>query len=237
MRITIVGHSTVLIECGDTRLLSDPYFGTAGHLAYARVAPPAVARDDVGPLDGVLVSHGHWDHTDRRFFRALDHLVPVIVPSGASPLMLLKGARNIVPLPRWQSLKLGGMVVTAVPAAHIVRTNGYVVQNESICVYFAGDTFYRPFMAEIGRRFPIDVALLPVATYRIPMTMGEKGAVRATRDLKASTVIPIHLGVRPRSPLLRTGQTSEGFERRLRDAGIEVEVVHLADGRSWEAAA
>ena len=47
MRITLIGHSTVLLESGGTRLLTDPYFGTFGHLAYARVAPPAMARDEI----------------------------------------------------------------------------------------------------------------------------------------------------------------------------------------------
>ncbi len=234
MRITVIGHSTVLLESGGTRLLIDPYFGTFGHLAYARVAPPSMTRHEVGPLDGVLVSHGHWDHTDHRFLRALSPQIPVMVPSGTSLLMSLKGARNVVPMRRWESLRLGSLVVSAVPAAHIARTVGFVVQNEATCVYFAGDTFHRPFMAEIGRRFPIDVALLPVTTYRIPMTMGESGAVRAARDLRAAIVIPIHLGVQPRSPLMRTRQTPRGFELRLREAGLETAVVHLADGESWE---
>ena len=92
-------------------------------------------------------------------------------------------------------------------------------------------------MGEIGRRFAIDAALMPVTTYRVPMTMGEKGAVKAARDLGAKTVIPIHLGVQPRSPLMRTSHTWNGFEQRLRDAGLDTEVVHLAEGHHWELAA
>jgi L-ascorbate metabolism protein UlaG (beta-lactamase superfamily) len=234
MHLTLVGHSTVLIECGGTRLLTDPYFGTFGHIGYGRVAPPSIGRDEVGRLDGILVSHGHWDHTDRRFFRRLDPEVPVIVPSGTSLVMRAKGVRTPTPVKPWTSLKIGSAVITAVPAQHIARTVGYVVQTERACLYFAGDTFYRSFMAEIGRRFPIDVALMPVTTYRIPMTMGEGDAVAAARDLKALAVVPIHLGVRPRSFLLRTRQTPRGFERRLREAGLRTRVVHLAEGASWE---
>jgi L-ascorbate metabolism protein UlaG (beta-lactamase superfamily) len=111
---------------------------------------------------------------------------------------------------------------------------GWVVQTEDSCVYFAGDTYHRPFMAEIGRRFAIDVALMPVSTFRIPLTMGEKSAIKAARDLRAETVIPIHFGVQPRSPLLRTQQSPEGFERRLGQAGLDTRVLHITDGESWE---
>jgi L-ascorbate metabolism protein UlaG (beta-lactamase superfamily) len=224
----------VLLESAGTRLLTDPYFGTFGHIAYTRVAPPAIPRSEIGVLDGVLVSHGHWDHTDRRFFRELDAQVPVLVPSGTSLLFRLKGVRSAVSVKPWQSLRIGDLAVTAVPASHLARTVGFVIQNLDSCVYFAGDTFHRPFIAEIGRRFKIDVALMPVTTYRIPMTMGEKGAVKAVRDLRAPTVIPVHRGVRPRSPFLRSRQSSEGFAHRLREAGVRAEVVVLADGESWQ---
>jgi N-acyl-phosphatidylethanolamine-hydrolysing phospholipase D len=234
MRITMIGHSTVLLEGADARFVTDPYFGTFGNLAYARSRPPASKREDLGRIDGVLVSHGHWDHTDRRFFRSLDASIPVLVPAGTSALLKLKGARNVVPMRRWESRTIGAAEVTAVPATHIARTVGYILRMEGLSVYFAGDTYHRPFMADLGRRFHIDIALMPVTTYRIPMTMGERGAVAAVRDLRPSVVIPIHLGLQPRSPLLRTRQSPEGFERRLRAAGLDTEVVHLGEGEHWE---
>ncbi len=43
MRITMIGHSTALVEIGGRRILTDPYFGTWGNPAYARPTPPARA--------------------------------------------------------------------------------------------------------------------------------------------------------------------------------------------------
>ena len=66
MRVTMVGHSTVLFEGAGTRILTDPWFGTSGNLAYARLHPPAFRREELREIDGVLLSHGHWDHTEHR---------------------------------------------------------------------------------------------------------------------------------------------------------------------------
>ena len=61
-------------------------------------------------------------------------------------------------------------------------------------------------MAEIGLRFQPDVALLPVTTFRIPMTMGEESAVRAvlhysglTRHRMALRDGLVKLDLKPRS--------------------------------------
>ncbi len=233
MRIRLIGHSTVLFEMGGARLLTDPYFGTWGNPAYARVALPGVRREDVGPVDAVLLSHNHWDHTDRAYFRGLPDSVPVIAPRRSRWVTRLKGARTVVGVRAWESRTVEGVRVTAVPALHMATTVGFVLEAEDGTAYFAGDTYHRPFMSEVGERFRLDVALLPVTTYRIPMTMGERGAVKAVRELRAPCVIPIHLGLQPRSPLLRTRETPQGFAVRLAREGIEARVAILEPGGWW----
>ena len=64
MKVTMIGHSTVLIEAAGMKILTDPYFGTWGNLAYKRIAPPFKSREEMAAVDLVLVSHNHWDHTD-----------------------------------------------------------------------------------------------------------------------------------------------------------------------------
>jgi L-ascorbate metabolism protein UlaG (beta-lactamase superfamily) len=67
------------------------------------------------------------------------------------------------------------------------------------------------------------------------MTMGESGAVEAVKDLNPKTVIPIHLGLVPRSPLMRTKDSVEGFTTRLKSAGLSSEVIDLPAGESYSA--
>jgi L-ascorbate metabolism protein UlaG (beta-lactamase superfamily) len=233
MQITMIGHSTTLIETGGQRILTDPYFSAGGEIAYRRLAPPARKREELLDVQTVLVSHNHPDHVDGPFFRLLSKDVPVLGPRTTALLTRLQGARHVVGMRVWETRDLGGVKITAVPAIHWAIAIGFVLEGEGKRVYFAGDTFYGSFMAEIGRRFPLDVALIPVTTYRTPMTMGEQGAVRAVADLASRVVIPIHLGLQPRSPLLRTGQSAEGFARRLAESGSKAQVVLLKEGGSW----
>jgi L-ascorbate metabolism protein UlaG (beta-lactamase superfamily) len=234
MKVTMIGHSTVLIETGETRILTDPYFGSWGNPAYARIAPPFKTREELKGVDLVLVSHNHWDHTDHRFFRSLAASVPVVAPRAGAWLTRLKGAKNVVGVGKWEQKQFGAIRVTAVPASHVAITRGFVIEAEGKNVYFAGDTYYGGFMKEIGTRFMLDLALLPVTTFRIPMTMGENSAMRAVQALSPRTVIPIHLGIIPRFPLLRTNESPEGFRKRVQAAGLRTEVRILREGESWE---
>jgi L-ascorbate metabolism protein UlaG (beta-lactamase superfamily) len=193
-----------------------------------------MTREEVGPVDVVLVSHNHWDHTDRRYFGAVGREIPVLAPRRAAWVTRIKGARNVVGLKTWAAWAMGEVEVHAVPALHPATSIGYVIRSEGRTIYFAGDTYFRPFMAEIRNRFRPDVALMPVTTYRLPMTMGEKSAVKATLTLDVSGVIPIHLGIQPRSPLLRTRQSPEGFARRLKAVSPSTQVVILGEGESWD---
>jgi L-ascorbate metabolism protein UlaG (beta-lactamase superfamily) len=233
MKVTMIGHSTVLIETAGKKILTDPYFGTWGNIAYKRIAPPFKTREEMVNVDLVLVSHNHWDHMDSRYFRALADSVPVVAPRAAAWITRAKGAKNVIGLRRWEKRQFDSVAVTAVPALHIGLPGGFVIEAEGKSIYFAGDTYLGEFMTEIGAKFNLDLALMPVTTFRIPVTMGEKSAARAVEALRPQTVIPIHLGIAPRSPLLRTGQTPEGFSRHVRDAGLNSEVVILREGESW----
>ena len=67
------------------------------------------------------------------------------------------------------------------------------------------------------------------------MTMCELGgAARADKALSPKIVIPIHLGIVPRSPLLRTKDSPEGFSKRIQSAGAGTRMTVLREGTSLD---
>ena len=233
MRVTQIGHSTVLVESGDLRLIFDPFFGRFGNPAYRRTAPPARSREDCRDVDAVLISHAHFDHIDRPYLRALARTVPVYAPNSAAWWIALKCGRSVRGVTPWREIGVGSARIVPVPARHSAPAVGYVVAAEGKTIYFAGDTYAGSFMKEIGDRFEPDVCLMPVATFRIPMTMGNQGAVEAAQMIRPRTIIPIHLGIEPRMPLLRRPESAESFRRLAREERLPAAIVSLEPGESF----
>ena len=111
---------------------------------------------------------------------------------------------------------------------------GFVIEAEGKQIYFAGDTYFGGFMKEIAARFRLDLALMPVTTFRIPMTMGEKGAARAVEVLGPRTVIPIHLGIQPALAAAADWANSGGLQPACARGGIEDRGCDSARGRELD---
>jgi L-ascorbate metabolism protein UlaG (beta-lactamase superfamily) len=107
MRITHFGHSAVLVEVGDRRLLIDPgNFSDSWHSL----------RD----LDAILVTHQHPDHVDPGHVPALVEANPqarVYVEPQVVDKVPLAGAR---PLAAGSSVDLGGVTIAATGGPHAV---------------------------------------------------------------------------------------------------------------------
>ena len=60
--LSYIGHSTLLLELADARVLTDPVLGRG--IAHIRRTAPSPRLEDLAALDAVLVSHAHQDHLD-----------------------------------------------------------------------------------------------------------------------------------------------------------------------------
>src|SRR6202007_1938323 len=127
LRATWLGHSTVLIEIGGIRVLTDPVWGPrASPLALAgpqRLQAVPVTLREMPPVDMVVISHDHYDHLDYPTIRALAKTdVPFVTSLGVGAHLEGWGvpAARITELDWWESHQLpgGGVRVTAAPSQH-----------------------------------------------------------------------------------------------------------------------
>ncbi len=198
LRVTWLGHSTVLLEIDGLRILTDPFLRS--HLGPLRRHGPTPDVQRLGPIDAVLISHAHPDHFDRASLRSVLGDPLVVVPVGLEREVTRLGMRT-QSLAAGQRLMLAGVDVIAAPARHgrwprhpMVATLGFVVDGTS-SVYFAGDTSWFAGMGE--RVHGVDLALLPIGSWgpqRAPWHLGPVGAVRVALEIGARAVIPVHWG-------------------------------------------
>lgn len=228
----MIGHSTVLIEAAGEAILTDPYFGGNGK-HFVRTAVPAKKRESFKDVGTVLISHGHQDHMDEAFLRSLPENTTVIMPMKLVALAETWGGSPFSIQP-WKTVTISGLSITGVPAVHPGGGLGYIVSVEGKRIYFAGDTAYGEFMTEIGNKFKIDVALMPVTSFRVKVTMGEQDALKAAAALKPKVIIPIHLDIQPTMSILRSKETPEHFRQLVMQAHLETEVRILRNGESWQ---
>lgn len=218
--VTWIGHATFLIQTRELTLITDPQFaercGPFGWLGPKRVRPPAVPFADLPRIDGVLLSHDHYDHCDlptlRRLARRDDPLV--IAPLAHRRLLARAGVRRLVELDWWQEHAWADdrARVTLTPARHwsnrlsgrrnarlwggfFVRTSG------GRKVWFSGDTGYdAELFGEIRRRLGApDVAMIPIGAYEPRWFMATQHcnpaeAVRIHQDVGARMSVAMHWG-------------------------------------------
>ena len=197
MRFTYHGHATFsLFTDAGVRLLFDPYFDNNPKFEGT--------RKDVGSVDWVLASHGHFDH--------FEDAIPVLKSTGATFI----GTVELVSFAKTQGVeKIHGMNiggahefpfgrVKLTPALHGGQVEGdesgrfttapcgFLLEIDGRRIYYSGDTALITDMQLL--RGKVDVAILPIGDN---FTMGPDDALRAVKLLGPKKVLPIHYDTWP----------------------------------------
>jgi L-ascorbate metabolism protein UlaG (beta-lactamase superfamily) len=190
--IRFLGHATFELSSGDDTVLIDPFL--SGNPKAAIAADDAVAST-------IVLTHGHGDH--------IGDTVPIAKRTGAPVVAIVELAREIgeegVDV---RDPNLGGTVhfdwgwVKLVPAWHTSTTPkgtvntpaGLLINFHDTVVYHLGDTCLFSDLELVGKRAPIDFALMCIGGH---YTMDRTDAVDAAQLVGAKAVIPCHYGTFP----------------------------------------
>ncbi len=219
MEIRFLGHACFELSDGSDIVLIDPFL--SGNPKAAIAAEDAAATT-------ILLTHGHGDH--------FGDTVSIAKRTGAPVVAIVEIAREL----EGEGIEaydpnLGGTVrfdwgsVKLVPAWHTSTTPqgtvntpaGLVVNFHDTIVYHLGDTCLFSDLQLVGRRTPIDAALMCIGGH---YTMDSTDAVEAAQLIGAKTVIPCHYDTFP--PI----ETDAGAFKSDVESATESDVVVLEPG-------
>jgi L-ascorbate metabolism protein UlaG (beta-lactamase superfamily) len=201
VEITWLGHASIRLRLEDgTVLLIDPWL--EGNPA----CPDAEHSQE--RVDGVFITHGHFDHIGSTVALAAAHAPQVFAIHEIAVFLESQGVGNVVGSNKGGTVigpgEVAATLVDAVHSSGISGDDGIVPGGEAAgwvlavpggpTIYHAGDTTVFGDMSLIGELWSPDLALLPIGGH---YTMGPDHAARAARMLGVSAVMPIHYGTFP----------------------------------------
>jgi L-ascorbate metabolism protein UlaG (beta-lactamase superfamily) len=206
IRITFIGHASLLFEFGGKVIYNDPS-ARSGDLS------------NLPKADLILVSHEHSDHFDPATIMNISKSETKMV---LTPICAAKLKDGIV-LKNGEEMTADGVRIEAVPAYNIINMrrpgvpfhpkgdgNGYILTLGDKRIYLAGDTENIPEMKVLGR---IDVAFLPM---NVPYTMSPEMVADAARMVKPAILYPYHTIGMDTSKLQPLLKDEKGIEIRIR---------------------
>lgn len=202
--LTWLGHATVLLTTqAGTRIIFDPWI--EGN------PKSPISLSDLGSVDAIAVTHGHFDH--------IGSVIPLAAATGAIVICVPEmaayfasaGVSNIMEMNKGGTVHVGEVSLTMVSADHscgvAIGDNtpnayggnpvGFVVglpSGEGGPVYLSGDTNVFGDMALIRELYAPEIGLMPIDGH---YNMGPREAAHAVKLLGLRRVVPIHYGTFP----------------------------------------
>ena len=210
--VWFVGHATTLIQIGPYNFLTDPvwsdYVSPKQGIGPRRVCPAGIRLEDLPHIDGVLLSHNHYDHMDIATLKWLHEKFGMMIYTGLGNSFYLPDEFHVTELDWWESISFNDLKITYTPAQHgsgrglrdqnRALWGGFSVSNGSDHCFFAGDTGYAGHFKEIKKKLGAPrIALLPIGAYEPRAVlryvhMNPEDAFQAHQDLHAKCSLAIH---------------------------------------------
>ena len=243
-RVTLVAHTSLLVQSRESTVLIDPLLRT-GISVHGRVRDVMRLK-----LDAICCSHSHWDHCDVASLLLLDKRTPIVIPKLQSPtvfnppiapMLRLIGFEDIREASLWEPLRIGDIDIIPVPfhgeqdepGAEIDHYT-YVVRAGDWCLYGGVDAFrdtdgeMTADLERVRREYAPTLAFLPVSRMVYAYaTGGVNGFCRAVDTRSVDQEFQYTAGpdmavdwVRLLDPKLVVPYATFAFERTMADPEI-----------------
>lgn len=234
-QLTWLGHGTFhLTTPGEKRLLLDAW------VEHNPACPEEWKTRALQGLDGLLITHGHFDHIHDAVDIARRTLAPVVAIHETAHWLESKGLTRVSGMNKGGTVQAApGVRATMVRAEHSCgitdgeqiiyggEAAGYILHLEDgRRLYHAGDTAVFGDMRLIRDLWHPEMAVLPIGGL---FTMDPDQAAFACGLLGVRTVVPGHYATFP-----ALEGTPDGLRAALRARGLAVEVVAPAAGETVE---
>ena len=232
LRVTWMGHSSTLLEIDGMRVLIDPIWeeraSPAQWFGPKRFFAPPLMLEELPQLDVVIISHDHYDHLGALTVAQLSRLPEAagarwVTPRGVGSILQGFGveAERIVELDWTESIRVGALELTALPARHFSGRSlfnrfetlwaSFVIAGPEHRVFYGADSGEWEGFAQIGEKYgPFDLTMLEIGAYDplwADIHMGPDGAARTFQAMQAAAqgqgqgasgtgvFMPIHWGL------------------------------------------
>lgn len=225
MKIQLLANCSILIEYKNSRILLDPYFHGNGNIIHKRVDKPSVDYKDIEELNGILISHTHFDHMDSKFLKKFNGKCEIYMPRLTMAHLFYKSKIA----KKGRKFRLGDFKIEVVEAHHVCPAVGYIIKAGNEVIYFSGDTYYGDFMMRLSEKYNITIAILPVTHFLPKMTMWQKDILKAVKVLKPEIFIPMHLDLVPRFSIINTEIDIMSLDKKINEK-TSTQLIYLKNG-------